>query len=269
MDVYDPNSLLGVVRDRKGTQVLTSQGLLWLPPPIDLTLPGNQVHVWRASLDQPAWRLWELAQTLSVDEQARADRFRLKQDRWRFTASHGILRVILGRYLGVKPEQLLFQAGLHGKPSLVKMLNEIGLSFNMSHSHTLAVFAVTRDREIGVDVERIRLTLDVEQIAERFFSPQESAVLQTIPADLKLEAFFTCWVRKEAYIKARGDGLSLPLDQFEVSLVPGEPARLLSTSHDPQEAIRWSLHDVTPSPGYVAAVAVQGSNWQLKCWEWT
>jgi 4'-phosphopantetheinyl transferase len=257
-----------MVSDRKITRALL-QDLSWLSPPTDLALSGNQVHVWRASLDQPAWRLRELAQTLSADEQARAGRFRFEQDRRRFTASHGILRAILGRYLGVKPEQLRFQAGPHGKPSLAKTLNESGLSFNMSHSHILAVFAVTRDREVGVDVERIRLIPDAEQIAERFFSSQESAVFQTIPADLKPEAFFTCWVRKEAYVKAKGNGLSLSLDQFDVSLIPGEPARLLRTTPDPQEANHWSLHDVSPGPGYLATVAVQGNGWRLKCWEWT
>ena len=160
-----------------------------------------------------------------------------------------------------------FVYGPHGKPELASDGGETGLRFNVSHSHGLALYAITRHREIGVDVERIRPEVASETIAEHFFSPREVAVLRALPATLQATAFFACWTRKEAYIKARGDGLSLPLDQFAVSLAPGEPAALLYTAWDAQEAARWALHDLASGPGYRAAVAVTGHDWQLTCWE--
>jgi len=142
------------------------------------------------------------------------------------------------------------------------------IRFNMSHSHGEALYAVTRGREIGIDLEFIRCDLEVEQIAERFFSQCEIATLRALPVSLRKHAFFLCWTRKEAYIKARGQGLSLPLDQFDVSLIPGEPSALLSTQPDSDEALRWSLQELTPAPGYAAALAVEGRGWSLSCWQW-
>ena len=141
------------------------------------------------------------------------------------------------------------------------------LRFNLSHSQGLALYAVTRGREIGVDLECIRPISDAEQIAERFFSAHENAVFRTIPAHEKPKAFFNCWTRKEAYLKALGDGLARPLDEFDVSLAPGEPAKLLRIEGAPQEASRWSLNRLEPGSGYVAALAVEGYGYQLKCWQ--
>jgi 4'-phosphopantetheinyl transferase len=121
---------------------------------------------------------------------------------------------------------------------------------------------------VGIDLERIRFDLAVLEIAERFFSRRELAMLRALPTELQREAFYRCWTRKEAYIKARGEGLSLPLDQFDVSLAPGEPAAVLGTQHDPSEASRWSLRELTPAPGYFAALAVEGHDWGLTCWQW-
>jgi 4'-phosphopantetheinyl transferase len=121
---------------------------------------------------------------------------------------------------------------------------------------------------VGIDLEYIRSDLQVEQLAERFFSRREIATLRTLPPEVQRQAFFLCWTRKEAYLKARGEGLSLPLDQFDVSLIPGEPAALLSTQRDPYEVSRWSLQELTPAPGYAAALAVEGHGWGLACWQW-
>jgi 4'-phosphopantetheinyl transferase len=209
-----------------------------------------------------------LAQALSYDEAIRAGRFRFERDRRRFVVARGVLRIILGRYTGFEPSQLRFRYGERGKPYLSASFGSYTLHFNVSHSHELALYAVTRDYEVGVDLEYIRPIPDAEQIAERFFSTRENVALRAIPVDLKYEAFFTCWTRKEAYIKARGEGLSLPLDQFDVSLAPGEPARLLHTRDNPQEARRWSLVDVAPDSQYAGAVAIQGHGWQIRCWEW-
>ena len=142
------------------------------------------------------------------------------------------------------------------------------IRFNLSHSHGVALYAVTRGREVGIDLEYIRSDLEVEQIAERFFSRREIATLRALPIDLRTDAFFLCWTRKETYLKARGEGLSLPLDQFDVSLIPGEPAALLSTHRGSHEALRWSLQELTPAPGYVAALGVEGHGWDLACRQW-
>ena len=122
--------------------------------------------------------------------------------------------------------------------------------------------------EIGVDVERVRSNFEYEEIAERFFSANEVAILRTIPAEQKLEAFYNCWTRKEAYIKAHGKGLSLPLDSFDVSFAPGEPPILLMTRDEPQESSHWTLVDLQPGPGYVGALAVKGTGCRFRYWEW-
>jgi 4'-phosphopantetheinyl transferase len=142
------------------------------------------------------------------------------------------------------------------------------IRFNISHSHGTALYVVSRGREIGVDLELIRDGLEIEQIAERFFSRSEIAAFYAVPALLRKRAFFLCWTRKEAYIKARGEGLSLPLDQFEVSLVPGKPAALLSAQRDSNEAFRWSLQDLFPAADYAAALAIEGRDYSLACWQW-
>jgi len=240
----------------------------WRPPPADLTLSSNDVHVWHATLDQPVTCVQQLARTLSDDERMRAGRFYFEQDRKRFIVGRGVLRAILGRYVGIEPSRLQFCYGSQGKPYLAERFDGGTLRFNLAHSHELALYAFTRRREIGIDLEHVCAEVACEPIAARFFSPRESATLRALPATVKQKAFFTCWTRKEAYIKARGEGLSLPLDQFDVSLAPGEPATLLNMRGDPLEASRWSLQELIPSPGYVAALAVEGHGWRLACWEW-
>ncbi len=240
----------------------------WYPPPKTLTFGSDEVHVWCASLDLTTPQLQGLEQTLSAEELERAKRYYFQKDREHFIAARGLLRDILGRYLQIEPNQIRFCYGAYGKPELSGEDGWEALCFNVSYSHGLALYAITHGREIGVDLECIRPVQEAEQIAERFFSARENAVFRALPAHEKLQAFFNCWTRKEAYIKAIGDGLSRPLDQFDVSLAPGEPAALLRTNGDHREASRWSLHKLDPGPGYVAALAVEGDGWQLKCWRW-
>jgi 4'-phosphopantetheinyl transferase len=209
----------------------------------------------------------QLAQTLSEEEHRKAKCFHFEQDRKRFIVGRGVLRTILGLYLGVEPSLLRFCYNSHGKPYLADRFGGGALQFNLSHSHELALYAFTRGREIGVDLEYIRYIPDAEQIAASFFSARENTVLHTLPTSQKQETFFNCWTRKEAYIKAIGNGLAQPLDKFDVSLAPGEPARLLSVDGAPEEASRWSLKALTPAPGYVAALAVEGHNWSLTYWQ--
>ena len=231
-------------------------------------LRSDEVQVWCAALDLEASRVQELLATLAIDEQARAKRFRFQKDRDHFIVARGLLRAILAPYLGAEPTQLRFCYGPHGKPALARESNRNVLRFNLSHSHGIALYAVTWGREIGIDVECIRTDVEMERIAERFFSPREVAMLRALPEDLRPEAFYNCWTRKEAFVKARGDGLALPLDQFDVSLAPGEAVALLDVHGDFQEAFRWSLQELNPEPGYRAALAVEGYDWQLKFCHW-
>jgi 4'-phosphopantetheinyl transferase len=241
----------------------------WLPASSDLGLSSDDVHVWRADLDRNGACVDRLQQVLSADEQARAQRFRFEEDRKHFVVARGLLRLILSRYLNIEPSRLAFCYSPYGKPSVITTPGQKTLSFNVSHSCGLALYAVTRDRRIGIDLERIRADCPCEPLAERYFSPRERAMLDALQAEkVERKAFFDCWTRKEAYIKAKGKGLSLPLDQFDVSLAPGEPAMLLESRGDPLEACRWSLHELHAGPGYAAALAVEGQGVRLACWEW-
>lgn len=247
---------------------ITSTPTLWDLPPATIILGGNEVHVWRASLDEPTQQRDSFLQTLAADERTRAERFYFQRDRDRFITAHGVLRAILGLYLNRAPKSLSFCYSSHGKPALACESGGDVIRFNMSHSHGAALYAVTRGREVGIDLEFIRCDLETEQIAERFLSRSEIATLRALPLSLRKYAFFLCWTRKEAYIKARGEGLSIPLDQFDMSLTPGEPAELLTTRPDSDEALRWSLEELTLGSGYAAALAVEGRGWTLSCWQW-
>ena len=166
------------------------------------------------------------------------------------------------------PQQLRFDYTPFGKPHLATDLAQRPVQFNVSHSGELLLIAIVAGRAVGIDVEQIRTDLEVEAIAVHFFSSNEQRVLAKLPGALQVGAFFDCWARKEAYIKARGEGLSLPLDQFDVSLMPGEEARLIETRPDPAEAQRWSLASLDVAEGYKAALAVEGAGWTLNCWDW-
>jgi 4'-phosphopantetheinyl transferase len=241
---------------------------LWLSPPERLSLGNGAVHVWRVFLDQIPSQVDRFQNTMADDERSKADRFYFSRDRDHFIVARGVLRALLGRYLDRAPESLSFTYSTHGKPALASESDAGGIRFNISHSHGTALCAFTRGRAIGVDLEFIRCDLEAEQIANRFFSRSEIAALRALPLRLRKYAFFLCWTRKEAYIKARGEGLSMPLDQFEVSLIPGEPAALLSTQPDSDEALRWSLRNLTPASGYAAALATKGRDWTISCWQW-
>jgi len=241
---------------------------LWLDAPERPHLADGEVHVWRASLRQDGGALLGLWESLSADERERAGRFHFRRDRDRFVAARGALRDLLGRYTGVEPRLLRFSYDGYGKPSLDGVTGGGPLRFNVSHSNGLALYAVTRGREVGIDLEFVREDFATLEIAERFFSAREVSVLRTLPPCERAVAFFDCWARKEAYVKARGEGLSYPLALFTVSLTPGEPAALLSTEDDPREAARWSLIELFPGEGYRAALAVKGARPSLRYCRW-
>jgi len=226
-------------------------------------LAKDDIHLWLASLELPAAHLQRLWRLLSGEEQLRADRFHFERDRRRYIAGRGTLRCILSDYLDLPPESLEFQYGPGGKPALSQACNPGDLRFNLSHSHTLALYAISLQQEIGVDLEHIHAVKNVETIAQRFFSRGEYETLRSLPEGQKLAAFFNCWTRKEAYIKACGDGVAQPMDRFEVSLALDEPAQLLSINGSQAEASRWHLRGFMPEPGYIAALAVEGKNWNV------
>ncbi len=240
----------------------------WPDAPESPTLAEGEVHVWRVCLRRDEAALRELLETLSPDERERGDRFHFRRDREHFIAARGALRAILGRYVGVAPGLLRFSYDGYGKPALSGAPGGDALRFNLSHSNGLALYAVTRGREVGIDLEFVREDFAGFDIAERFFSTREVSALRALPPAARASAFFDCWTRKEAYIKALGEGLSHPLHAFTVSLTPGEPAALLYTDDDPQEAARWSLVELLPGEGYRAALAVEGVTTPLRYWRW-
>jgi 4'-phosphopantetheinyl transferase len=240
----------------------------WSAPPRQLAVSTNAVDVWRALLDQPEEIVESLAQLLSADEQARANRFHFEIHRRHFVVARACLRKLLARYVGVEPQAIRFTYTTYGKPELASTSERAAqVNFNLAHSGGLAVYAFTGIGEIGVDLEDIRPEFTGDEIARRFFSATEVACLDQLPVDERALAFFNCWTRKEAFIKAKGMGLSLALDQFDVTLAPDTEPALLSTKWDESEAGRWSLRALDPGVGYVGAIAVPAHDWQLNCWE--
>jgi 4'-phosphopantetheinyl transferase len=238
----------------------------WESPPPSLTLSYDWVDVWRVPLKLSESERDQVEAGLSLEERRRASRFRHSVDRSRFVAAHSALRAILGRYLGLEPSRLRFSYGRFGKPSIVEPLGASSVEFNLSHSGGLALIAVSWGRRVGIDLEHVDASRSGQEVAETYFSPREIAALRALPRERQTDAFFACWTRKEAYLKARGDGLSFPLDRFSVSVSPEEPAPLLDCGDD--ETQRWVLQNLRPGAGWAAALVVEGRDWRLRRWRW-
>jgi 4'-phosphopantetheinyl transferase len=223
----------------------------WDVAPSSLALRSGEVAVWAFDVACPAEELSDEG-ILAPDERARADRFHFERDRSRFIRVRVGLRTLLGGYLGIQPADIAFEYGIHGKPALAGG-HQSPLKFNVSHSDGVALMAISHGVEVGVDVEAIRPMADANQIAARFFSPRETAELQALPA----VSFFTCWTRKEAYLKARGDGLAQQLRAFSVTISPG--ATPVIVDDEGGEGVNWSIHDLPPLAGYAAALVTRGS----------
>jgi 4'-phosphopantetheinyl transferase len=234
----------------------------WSPPPESLLLQIGEVHVWRIELEQPGDLLEKFRSTLEPDELQRASRFYFEKHRSSFVVARGFLRYVLSRYLESKPERLRFSYGDFGKPAL-----DSSLHFNMSHSHGVALLAVTEDRQIGVDVEHIRADFATEDIARRFFSHVEVESFNRLSTEEQVAAFFRCWTRKEAFIKATGRGLSQPLDAFDVTLAPGVAAALLRVDED--DVSRWSMSDIDVGEHYAGALVVEGRPSNIRFWQFS
>jgi 4'-phosphopantetheinyl transferase len=226
-------------------------------------LGDNEVDVWRLSLDPLGSIVNEFRARLSAEENDRAEKFKFHKDRKRFILTHGLLRVILRLYADVAPEELRFTANRYGKPELVHP-SGLNLKFNLSHSHEMALIGIARGRQIGVDIEYVKEDFEWKEIGERFFSPREVEMINALPKDIQNRAFFTCWTRKEAYVKATGMGLSLPLKEFDVSPLPGAATLLLSY----KEASKWSMKAIDVAESYVATVAVEGHAPRINYCDW-
>jgi 4'-phosphopantetheinyl transferase len=240
-----------------------ASGSDWRSAPSKLRLGPNEVHLWRASLACEPATLHRLEATLAKDEKSRAQRFLFVRDRNHYIAGRGILRDLLGKYLSCVPAGLRFRYGLQEKPALDAEATLKPASFNLSHSHGMAVFAFSLGREVGVDLEFIPPDLATDDIAARFFSARELAELRALPAELRSEGFFLCWTRKEAYVKARGAGLHIPLESFSVSLTPGQPEKLVTPDSE-----RWTIWSFQPAAGFVGAIVGEGSGWRVSQFDW-
>jgi 4'-phosphopantetheinyl transferase len=214
----------------------------------------GEVHLWRQRLEPSSQALAACFALLLPVEREKAERYRVERPRSDYILTRGTLRSLLAGYLRCKPQDFSFDYTPYGKPFLA---GHRELQFNVSHTEGLALMAFVRDREIGVDVEKVRAQTDALKLAERFFSERERSELRNLEGDELHAAFFRCWTRKEAYIKAKGDGLSLPLHQFDVSIAANQTQALLATRPDAREAGRWAISDVTAPAGYAAAVAVE------------
>jgi len=235
----------------------------WAAIGVQPQLDAGDVHVWLADLDDVRPVAAQVTSVLSADEIARADRFWFERDRRHYSRCRGILRHLLGGYLEVDPAAPVFSAGESGKP----FLPNASVAFNVSHSGAYALIAVTRRGEVGVDIEAHRPLLERDALARQCFSAVEYARLQSLPDASRTEAFFTCWSRKEAYVKAVGDGLAYPLDAFDVTFAPGDPPRL-SVPEDPRRPRRWMLEHLDAPAGYAAALVTEGRR-RMSCFGWT
>jgi 4'-phosphopantetheinyl transferase len=245
---------------------MKTSALNWCCPPTQVSLPADEVHVWRAFLDRPLASVESLLETLSDEERDRASRYHCTAKRGRFVVGRGLLRTILARYLGIKPRLIAFRIGSMGKPVLDTP--SASLHFNVSHSHELVLVAITRRGEVGIDVERVRPFANSLDLAERYFSPGECQTLNTLAPERRTEAFFHAWTRKEACLKALGAGISYGLDRVEVTICPEEPVRLVRLDGEERRAAPWSLRALVPAPGYVGALALQGQGFHVIGWHW-
>ena len=231
-------------------------------------LASDEVHVWAVSLCITPGALEALAATLSPDEKERAGKFKFEKYRNRFIAGRGVLREILGKYLQAKPATLRISCSTNGKPALAAEFASAGIHFNLAHSEDLALVAVTRVGAIGVDVECIRPVKEMDELVARFFSARETVLFQRLRPDEKAAAFFNLWTRKEALLKATGEGITRSLSLVEVSFLPGKPARLLAIAGDASKAAEWAVCELSPATGFVGALAIKAENLTVQCGRW-
>jgi len=242
--------------------------LAWTSPVGPLILTTNQVDLWRIRLLEGVDVVHRSSGLLSQDEIQRANCFHFERDKRRFIVARAAMRQILGEYLRIAPQDIVFSYGANGKPELLAALNEPRVSFNLSHSGELGLVAVGHSVRLGIDIEMVNPTFATAEVAGRFFSTTEVNTLRTISTKNQVEAFFRCWTRKEAYTKALGDGLSVPMHSFEVAFAAGVQPALLRSGSGSEEASRWSMYDIDVGAEYKAALVAEGSVHHLRRWQW-
>ncbi len=231
-----------------------------------MDLERDELHIWHISLIQSQDTIETLASHLDENEWAKADKFRFETERLNYVISHGARREILAKYLECLPNVIKFKENYYGKPFLRE--NKKRIYFNLSHSHEIALLAVAKKRRIGVDIEAIRKNFDEINIAEQFFSTSEIETLQSLPRNLRTKAFFDCWTRKEAFIKAVGQGLSYPLKEFSVAFSPFERARLISLENTFLKTENWQIIELNIADDYASAAAIESKKTETKLFVW-
>ena len=237
----------------------------WRAPGGELSLGLEEAHVWRLSLTLLD-RVQQMEQLLDEEERIRAGRFRFERDRRRYTLTRGMLRTLLGRYLNCDPVALRISYSARGKPFVDAPQNSLNVRFNVSHAGDLALLAFCREREIGVDIESRKRLKDWQSIAERIFSSSEKRELGSLPASLRTAAFYNGWTRKEAYLKATGEGLVDRLNEIEVAVSPLAPASLRAIHGDTESASKWWLCALEPAEDYAAALVIQEKKARVRLW---
>jgi len=234
---------------------------------IPTELQTSQVHVWRVLLDVTALQYEPLPGMLSDDEIIRAGKFRFENDRKQFITSRAMLRTILSHYLDSSPQLIRFGYTAYGKPELATTAGDDPVCFNLSHSGVFALYAITRCRKVGIDIERLHHNVAFEQVAERFFSPGERSSLEGIEIDKQKELFFRYWTRKEAFVKATGYGVSFPMENCDVvQFSDRHLSPVILQGHHGENGC-WYGRDLSPGPGYAAAIVAEGNDWELLCWD--
>src|SRR3972149_10251085 len=235
---------------------------IWSVAPAKFTVAAGEVHVWLVRADDAALGMACCENLLATAERERAARFKFEKDRRLYTVAHAALRSLLAGYLNVAPGDLEFEIGPRGKPRLAPTFNKDSLEFNLSHSSEVALIAMNREREIGVDVEQVKKEFAFAEVAERCFTTREVSAIRALPEDLQRRAFYQCWTSKEAFLKAKGVGLSGELDEVEILI--GDKGRVQVKSTLPG----WYLSELSPCDGYVGAVALEGYECDIRCYQW-
>jgi len=247
---------------------VSNEAASWRIPPHELSFPSNRIDIWRVCLESSNLSESDLAGILSPDEDDRASRFHFDEDRKRFARCRVALRIILGHYLDMHPAEIRFRYEKDGKPEIANAQDSRGLRFNIANSCGLALIAVSSGRALGVDVEKVRPKLDCVEIALRVFSDREVRAFLSLPENKRQRAFFACWTRKEALLKATGKGLAYSLADFSVSVDPDGPAEVCELKENLGGAGRWFLTDLHPGEGYIGALALEGPSCSIETWCW-
>jgi 4'-phosphopantetheinyl transferase len=248
-------------------EVAVAETFLWPSAPARPMLRVGEVHVWAASLEQSFASMAALEELLSPAERNRADRYRVDRERRRYVVAHGILRRVLAGYRSGDPRTLRFTTGKRGKPALSQETGPTAIRFNLAHAEEVALIAVTLDREIGVDIERVQPMSELDSIVENFFSRRERDTLRGMETTAKENAFYRCWTRKESYAKAVDDCLSVVLRGFDT--MPSPARAHLPVFDAAQDRRGGTVHELLPAEGYVGAVAIDGPVRRLSTWRWT